>query len=216
MKDHAWIVGLGIVLPFTCYLASETIPALAGAEWSVSRTIPGDAVRIAAALALMVSLPVMVAAWRLDLGWGRHSTSRWQWVGGLAALAAIVAWVGGCTIGEGKHGQGTPELFQAGMIAAGVCVVWHFLIGLLGVLVRGRGEVLKGMVLCRAVIPAYAGGMLLMAGASFLFHAQEKAWIAKDSFTKIDPSVPAASRTDHLTAMQIRADSLRVLDTERE
>lgn len=213
-KDHAWIIGSGIVLPFTCYLVAENVPALAGTEWSVRKTIPGDAVRIAAVLALMVSVPVMVAAWRLDLGWGRHSKSRWRWLGGLATLAAIVAWVGGCTIGNGKYGHRMPELFQAGIIAAGICVAWHFLIGLLGVLIRERGEVLKGMVLCRTVIPAYAVGMLLMAAASFLFHAEEKAWVAKDTFTKVDPAVPAASRFDHETAMQIRAESLRVLDAK--
>lgn len=215
-RDHLWIIGTGIALPFCGYVAGEHVPSITGADRNILTTLAGSGLRFSAAITLMLSLPVALAPWRLGRLFGRLPKHRWSWLGKVALVAALAAWVGG---GVMEHPAGklrSAEIFQACMIAVGACLAYHFLAGLLGLMLRRREEILRGLMLSRAVIPAYACGMLLMAGASFLFHAEEKAWIARNTFTKIDPAVPSASRFDHETAMQIRADSLEILATPEQ
>lgn len=213
-KDHLWIMGAGTVFPFGCYLAAEHVPLFAGTDWSVHSALPGNGVRLFATIALMLSLPVAIATWRLALHFGEPPKRRWTWPGKIALAAAIAAWLCGAVMTSVRSLDA--EFTQAGIILAGIPVAYYFVGGLLRVLVRDRSDALRGLLLSRATIPAYISGMLLMAIATFLFRAEEKAWISKDTLTKIDPSVPAESRFDHETAMQIRADSLEILSTEEE
>ncbi len=99
-------------------------------------------------------------------------------------------------------GQQLRDAFASGPLLAGLFII----------LCRPWKSAVMGLGLSRMLVPAYLCGALLAAAASLLWHAEEKAWIARDTYTKIEPGIPAVSRSKGEVAEGMRAQWIAILE----
>jgi hypothetical protein len=211
--DWAWILGAGVVLPFLFYLAIYRLTPLGARDWSIAASaflVPAG--QIAAMGFLMIVLPVVIARWRLGkrgamLGWQKGSA----WMGWTAVICGAISLpVFGLSFANGK-GSETVMMIAAALL--GILVLTGLVIGIRAVFSK-RPALLRRVTLSRALVPAYALGMLLMAASMPLYHAAEKRWLAQDRLMEITPEAPAISRYEWEVAQAMRAELLEILNTK--
>ena len=95
--DWAWIVGLGILLPFAYVMGINRLTPLGGREFGMRGTaLPMPAGHFLGLLVLWLVVPVQIIRWRLAKragGFGFSGPSRIGWVAVVCAVA-FVPWIG--------------------------------------------------------------------------------------------------------------------------
>ena len=211
--DWAWILGVGVVLPFLFYLVVYRLTPLGARDWSIAASaflVPSG--QVAAMGFLMIVLPVLVARWRLGkrgamLGWQQ----RRAWMGWAAVICGALSLpVFGLSFANGK---GSEAVMMIAAALLGILVLTWLFIGNRAVFSK-RPDLLRRVTLSRVLVPAYALGMLLMAASMPLYHAAEKRWLAQDRLMEITPEAPAMSRYEWEVAQAMRAELLEILNTK--
>lgn len=191
-SDHAWIIGMGIVLPALYYLGIYRLTPLGCRDWGLAASafaVPfGQFVTM---LSLMLVLPVLLVRARLNQRAGaaglRAKPSRWPWSWIAVTLAAAALPTFGIALVKG----GNPETML--IIAAALLGTLHlyWIVGALRALFSKQASLLRRMILSRAVIPAYAAAMILMMLAMPLYHIEERHWFARDEFSRLSVAKPS-------------------------
>lgn len=205
IKDWAWIVGGGIILPFAFLQFISRCTPLGGRDWSVaSHGLLITTGQLLSTLLLMIGLPLVLARWRLSTRSGvifriPKNQKLSKFFISLALLAIPLFWLP-LVIGrkEGLPWAGFfsdsgsffrfdildvreparyPLFVPVGFVAMVAC--WLFGLGLRAIFCS-RKKMLRRATLSRVLVPAYSVGMLLMALAAIAFHLVEKNWISHD------------------------------------
>ncbi|MCW1914866.1 hypothetical protein OJ996_14860 [Luteolibacter sp. GHJ8] len=217
--DHAWIFAGGILFPMVCLLLLSRLTDLGCRQWNGG--LHGMAVPVGqflATLLIIMGLPILIARRQLRkrAGFlGLCETKSWAgWLAVPMGIAAIVIYGLSIPAFDPKTGapdglinaadfidlditeaEGLPRtlLFTAtGGVAAGL--IWLIGAGMRA-LFSSHARLLERCVLSRVVIPAYLGGMVLMATMAMLHHAEERYWVKQDRWMAV--SAETAPRGSH-------------------
>jgi hypothetical protein len=208
--DHAWILLGGVLIPLLIHFAVEQFTPAGGRDFGIYKSRAANAVRAGGITCLMLALPSWIAGrrlgWRLAFaGWKRRMIPEF-----IVCGAALFLWLTGCVAGYKGVDLGfdfyPKMLWLAG--AAGIACLVPFVCALLG----SRRTAIRWLTCCRALVPAYAFAMLMMAIAIPIHHAMEKHWTRRDMLTKIEPGVPSINRYEHEISRLMREELLEVLD----
>lgn len=199
--DHAWILLGGVGVPIAISLAIGAF----------ERDSSGERIVLHAALlaGLMLVLPVVLAGRRLGkrlgcLDWDKRTVPE------LVALGVAVA----ISLAGVFAAIDPPNLILLCLAALAVAMIAvPYLILPISVLSGPRHVVVRWLAYCRALVPAYAAGVLAMALSVPIFHAREKHWTRLNVLTRIEPGVPAMSRYEFRVAEQLRKELLETLHT---
>lgn len=211
IRDQVWIIGGGILLPFLAFLAICRFSPLNGRHWSPwgSEFIIPTGGFTAMGLIIIVA-PVAIARWRLGkragfLGFARSRV----WTGWLAIACGLL----GMAVLGWSFLRNTPAntlLIAAGILLTVIQLVW-LVIGLRAFASR-RPEFLRRVILSRAVIPAYAAGMLLMVASVPVYHALECQWVAKDELMRLAPEQMAMNRYEARVSQAMKRELQELLE----
>ncbi len=205
--DHAWILLGGVGIPVVIHLLVEQLASSEGAGVGGAGALMSVALRYFALAGLMLTLPNLIAGRRLGqrlgcLGWGKPKS----FAAGLIAAASGVSVIAEITGGDSG--------FNVGWAVVSFILVVGFLILPMGVFISARHEVARWFAYCRAVVPAYVLGVLLMALLVPFHHAREKHWTRLNVLTKIEPGVPAMNRYEHEVAKLMQAELIEILNAK--
>jgi hypothetical protein len=205
--DYAWLIGGGILLPYAYMMVINRFTPLGGRDWSI-RGLP-MAQFLGMAL-LMLVVPVLVARWRLSrrtavpgFGGGR------SWMAWLAVVCAVVFIPLAGWIAPGEYQRDIYQPWVLGLLA--VPAVWLLVASLRALFGRAKARLLARGVIARALIPAYATAMLLMAAAAPGHKTAERYWFQRDAIMRMDPAFPAMSPYEYKVARQLREEIREIL-----
>lgn len=185
--DWAWILIVGVVLPFLVLQGFMRTPWIGGREWSIAH-LPhvGSIGLFYVAQALTIALPVLIGRGRLSRRVGAVGL-RWsrRWI-----LASIV---GGLILMFPLAGLAMLKQYDSMPLATAVqlIVIIPFSLWLLIATCRSlfsRPEsLLKRITLSRVLLPAFMLGTVLWAGSATVSHQLERAWFKQDHLMEIRP-----------------------------
>lgn len=217
VSDWAWVCAGGILIPVSYYLAITRLTPLSAREWSLGATaLIQPSCQFGALAVLLILFPVMIATWRLaKRGAPLGLATPMSWTGWLAAVSAALAIpvFGGILSGWQPVGYGRshPMILNFGFVLLGIAVLW-LLVGFSRNVLGRPHHALRRAVLARMVLPAWVFGMLVMAVAVPLHHAEERHWIARDRLLEISADAPALSRYEWAVAQVLRKELLALMD----
>jgi hypothetical protein len=211
-KDHAWIAGAGVLIPYALFQVVEQFTPCGGRSYTLHLAGPSDYLRATSAMIVMTSAAFIVAGNRLGKrlgfpGWKRPMIPALI-VGGFGVLAWIAGCVTGCTAYDIPFA--VDEWPQAGLAITGVlaCIA-----GIATTLVN-RYAALRWLICCRTIIPAYVFAMLVMAASVPCQHGIERYWTNRNHM-KIDPALPAIDPYDYEVAGLIQEEMLEIFYGEK-
>ncbi len=211
--DWAWIIGGGILLPFACHWIVTEMTPLGAKDWSLKASmfmVPSG--QSAAMIWLMVLLPLLIARQRLGRRAGaagvESRTSFRAWVAVLPGILAIPCF--GAVFLAGNASESV--LIAAGSLLAAI-QLYALVIGFRALFSRS-GQLLRRIALSRILLPAYATGMLLLAGMTFAYHAAEKRWLAQDTLMMWTAEKPGIGRYEYDVTRQFQKEFLELLETQ--
>ncbi len=210
--DWAWIIGGGILLPFAYYQIITEMTPLGAKEWSLRASMfmtPSG--QFGAMISLMIVLPLLIARWRLSRRAGAAGlasrTSSWERAAVVLCILALPCF--GVPFLMGGKASGEALIAASCLLAAlQLCTL---LIGIRALFGR-RGQLVRRIALSRIMLPAYATGMLLLAAMTFVYHAAEKHWLAKDTLMMWTVEKPGIGRYEYDAAQQFQKDFLELLE----
>lgn len=210
--DYAWMIGIGILLPYGFTMVVNRLTPLGGRELGVfgmNGLLPS--VQFLGMVLLMLITPVLVARWRLGkraalfgLGGGEFG-----FCGRAAVSAAVFIPVSGWVAAHEF-----PEMMYWLPLAGALIVfpvLWLFVSSLRALSGTAKMRLLTHGVIARALVPVYAVAMLLMAAAAPFYKAAERHWFRKDTVVRMNPAFPAMSPYEYQAARQLRAQTRRIL-----
>ena len=213
MSDHARIIGIGIGLPALYYLAIYRLTPWGGRDWSLAASayiVP--AAQFGTMLSLMLVLPVLVARARLNRRAGaaglRTRQTRVPRVAVACAVAALPVF--GISLEKGDK-AGIVMNIATGLL--GILLLYALIAGIRALFSRQQ-SLLRRMTLARAVIPAYAAGMLLMMLAVPLYHLEEKHWFGQDQISRFSAESPSFSRYEWEVTQVLREELLEIIESK--
>ncbi len=214
-RDHAWIVGAGVVLPYGFTMVINQLTPLGGQDWSiVGNHLMLPMAQFFGMAVLMLLVPILVARWRLGKKAAVLGMAAAPSVSGTSAVVCAAALIP--VFGLYSHGEPSlewnflPHLFVALFLLV-FPVFWLVSNAFRAVFGSGELRLLHRAVISRALIPAYATAMLLMVMAAPIHKAAERAWFRRDTTMTSVPGFPAVSPYDYRVAEEIRRDIREVL-----
>jgi hypothetical protein len=209
-KDHAWIVCVGVLVPFAVFQLVEQFTACSGRDYVLGVAGASDYLRTTAAAIVMASGAFIGAGRCLGKRLGFRGWRRPMIPALIVCGIGIMAWIAGCV--AGGTGYEIPinvnEWPQMGLVLTGALAC----VAPLSAAFVNRDAALRWLTCCRAVLPAYAFAMLVMAATVPCQHAIERYWTSRNHLTKIDPSLPAIDPYDYRIAGLMQAEMLKILD----
>ncbi|WP_367871138.1 hypothetical protein [Luteolibacter sp. Populi] len=213
VSDHARIIGIGIMLPALYYLVIYRLTPWGGRDWSLAASayiVP--AAQFGTMLSLMLVLPVLITRARLNRRAGAAGLrARQTWVPWAAvACAAAALPTFGLSLEKGSN-AGIVMNIATGLI--GILLLYALIAGIRALFSRQQ-SLLRRMTLARAVIPAYAAGMVLMMLAMPLYHLEEKHWFGQDEISRFSAENPSFSRYEWDVTQVLREELLEIIETK--
>jgi hypothetical protein len=205
-SDYLWIILGGVVIPLLVHVLGEWIVS-AASSLSTKYAAEETSLRFGALVAAMLAFPALLAAKQLGVRLGGLG-----WPGppafGLRAcfFMTVFAFVSGCTRSE------TAQVLGWAFVVIPVGIVFISLT--LNILLVPRADIVRALTWGRALLPAYATALLLLALLVPFHHAREKYWTARNVLTKIEPGIPAMNRYEYEVENQVRKDLLELLDSK--
>lgn len=215
-RDHAWIIGAGVVLPYAFTMVIIELTPLGGRDWSiVGSHLMLPMAQFFGMAVLMLLAPILVARWRLDKKAAVVGITAESSVSGAAAVGCIVVVIPG--FGLFAHGD---PLLEGELMAYSFSALFLLMFPVFWLVsnafraVFGSGELrlLHRAVVLRALIPAYATAMLLMVMAAPFHKSAERAWFRRDTTMTSVPGFPAVNPYDYRVAEEIRRNIREVLE----
>lgn len=210
IRDHAWIIGTGVFLPYAYTMAINLLTPLGGRDWSiVGNHLMLPMVQFFGMTVLMLLVPILVIRRRLamkaavlGLAGGKS-----KWEPPAVVCAAILIPISGSL---------APSEWYAAFLPLLICLIafllaWLLANSFLALFDSDERRLLHRAVVSRALIPAYATAMLLMVLAAPFHKAAERRWFRRDTTMTAVPGFPAVSPYDYSVAEQIRRDLRDVL-----
>jgi hypothetical protein len=223
-KDWMWILGAGVILPFVYVMAINRFTPFGGHAYSVAGTylLLPLAHFVAWALLCWIALGIVIRMRiaRRAMPFRFKSPGWLAWVALISTLA-FVPMIGWSVMTE------VPDTFWFDWIRriswidySPDHVSWRFrtAIGLLAVpvlwllgvaaagLIGGKNGLLIQAVTARAMIRGCAFVMFACAMAAWGFQSMEQHWFNQETPMKIDPKLPAWSRYEYQSALQMRKE----------
>jgi len=215
--DHAWVWGLGLVLP-VLWCGLTRLTPLGGRDiainWFADRfgtpLFQPWLTQTMGTVVLALVLLVQSTRWR----WAKRGAClclrpAHLWLGwALAALlAAVVPAIGAIRCLTARH-----DLFVFAVSACGGLALLWLVWQAAAILFAPREASLDGVLLCRSLIPAFALLGLLALGSIPLFQQAERSWVARDQLSLPDPTGCAANGYDARIAGAVRQRLLKALE----
>lgn len=208
--DWAWIIGGGILLPFAYHQIITEMTPLGAKEWSLRASLfmtPSG--QFGAMISLMIVLPLLIARWRLGRRAGAvglaSRTSFWERAAIVLCILALPSF--GVPFLMGKAGGDALIAASCLLAALQLCTL---LIGIRALFGR-RGQLVRRIALSRIMLPAYTAGMLLLAAMTFIYHAAEIHWLAKDTLMMWTVEKPGIGRYEYDAAQQFQKEFFEIL-----
>ncbi len=230
--DWAWIVGLGILLPFAYVMGINRLTPLGGRDFGMRGTaLPMPACHFLGLLVLWLVVPVQIIRWRLAKrasGFGFSGPSLSGWVA-VACGVAFVPWVGWIAI-SAPHlpfweliGLTLPQriglspismlsrVHRPLLVVLGVPALW--LCGVAARALLGRADRhFQRAATARVLVVSWAAALGVVCLASQGFKATQRYWFMRDELGRMDPARPALSVSEYRAAAQARKEMLEILD----
>lgn len=229
--DWAWIVGLGILLPFAYVMGINRLTPLGGREFGMRGTaLPMPACHFLGLLVLWLVVPVQIIRWRLARragGFGFSGPSRIGWLA-VACAVAFVPWIGSVAISAAHLpvwellGLTLSERIGLSPITM-LSQVYRPLLFVLGVSALWLAGVAARALFCRAdrhfhraaaarvLVVSWAAALAVLCLASQGFKAAERYWFARDELGRMDPARPGWSVYEYRVATQLRKEMRDIL-----
>jgi hypothetical protein len=203
VKDRAWIIGGGVLLPYLYTMVINHVTPLGGKDWSIvgnHYTMP--MAQFCGMAVMIVMMPIQLLRWRMGLKAGvvglKLTRSRCEIYAVICAAISIP--VSGWLASSQWFLVASPLLaFCVGLSL--VCLLAN----------SGRALVFSNdirllgcAVVSRSLMPAYAVAMLLMAMAAPVHKSMERAWFRRDKTMTSVPGFPGVSPFDYRVADEMR------------
>lgn len=229
-SDWAWIVGVGVIMPFAYVMGINRLTPLGGRDlgvWATGKMLP--AAHFVGLWLLWLTVPVQIVRWRMAVrarGFGFRGPSWLGWVG-IACAAGFVPMCGWAVITPGMIAW--QDFFEMQMAGIGTLPWMGWVaVGLLGgallavvasisMAIFTRSErLLMPAVSARAMVPTFAAVLLLLALSSFAFKAAQQSWFERDELGKLDRATPAWSVFEGRIATQLHEELREIVAGETE
>ncbi len=199
--DWLWIAGAGVLLPFFFVMVINQLTPLGGQAYGAV----GDAellplCHFIGLVLLWLIVPPQIVRWRLAKiagGFGFQKVSRigWAVVAGAVAFCPLIGWA----VLLGKDGE---VLDWAAIFLLASSIGWVMIVPV--ITLWGRRDRRLYWAASSIVLPrVYPGCLLLLALASFAFHASERYWFKQDWMLKFDVENPGWSVYESKVATQM-------------
>ncbi|MCW1884633.1 hypothetical protein OKA04_07805 [Luteolibacter flavescens] len=209
-RDWAWIIGGGVILPFFYYQFIYRLSPWGGRDWSIMASdfiVPSG--QFAAAGWLMIMMPVIIARWRVGKRaemLGFRTRPRWiECIGVILGALSIpvfgVAFQGGA--------EEKTIMIAAGVMLGTLLLAW--VIAGARALFGKQQHSLRRIIMTRMLVPAYMSGMLLLAVATWFYHAAERRWTQQDRLMDISAEAPSISGYEYEVAKAMREELQELL-----
>lgn len=203
--DHLRIIGGGVVLPYVAVMVVNELTPFGGRDWSIAGNhFLMPMAHYVCLMVLMTVLPFMILRRRLVMKAGvlGFTAKRAFWPGMAVVLAAIlVPGIGWFASSDSYVGCAPASAFLVMLSLVLLCV------GVCRALFTSREtRLLRCAVVSRALVPAYATVMLLMAVAATVHKAAERAWFRRDTTMTSVPGFPGVSPYEYRLAEQMREE----------
>ena len=214
-RDHAWIIGAGVVLPYGFTMVINQLTPLGGRDWSIMGShLMLPMAQFFGMAVLMLLVPILVARWRLGKKAAVLGMTSGPFLSGTAAVSCMAVVIP--VFGLFSHGEPLLEGELMAYSFSALFLLMFPVFWLMGNSIRavfGSGELrlLRRAVVSRALIPAYASAMLLMVMAAPFHKAAERAWFRRDTTMTSVPGFPAVSPYDYRVAEEIRRNIREIL-----
>jgi hypothetical protein len=212
--DHAWIIGAGVLLPYSYTMMINRFTSLGGRDWSIhGNHLMLPMAQFFGMAVLMLLVPILVARWRLGkkaavLGIaGERSAWGPRAVVCAAALIPVSGWFAPREPGFEWYVLLVPLAFFLIVFP----LLWLVANSCRALFGSGELRLLARAIVSRALIPAYATAMLLMVAAAPIHKAAERAWFRRDTTMTAVPGFPAVSPYDYAVAKQMRQHIREIL-----
>ena len=227
--DWAWIVGLGILLPFAYVMAINRLTPLGGREFSVnSMVMLMPAGHFLGLLVLWLAVPVQIIRWRLAKragGFGFSGPSRIGWLA-VACAVAFVPWIGWAAISESfplwwvismnslgiqlDLAGGSPWIFWQALALLGIPALWLAGVAARALFCRADRQLQRAAAACGLAVSS-AAALAVLCLSSQGFKAAEHYWFARDELGRMDPARPGWSVYEYRVAAQLRKEMRDIL-----
>lgn len=227
--DWAWIVGLGILLPFVFVIGINRLTPLGGREFGMKGTaMLMPAGHFLGLLVLWLVVPVQIIRWRLAKragGFGFSGPSRIGWVA-VACAVAFVPWIGWAAITgrfpyqwvewmidlgiELDPATRLPRAFWPQLVLLGIPVLWLAGVVARTLFVRADRQLHRAAA-ARVLVVSSATALAVLCLASQGFKATEHYWFSRDELGRMDPARPGWSVYEYRVAAQLREEMRDIL-----
>ncbi len=231
-RDWLWILGLGVVSPFFYVMAVNRLTPLGGRNFGMLGTamlLPAG--HFLGLLLLWLIAPAQVVCWRLSKRAAAFGFPRAPWLGWIALASAtvfvpLIGWAGITRSFPGfwqgwferrgidlfETGAG-PQRFWLAVAFWGIPVLW-ITFAALRALLDGSRKLIFRATAARALVPASAAAMLVMALGTMAFKASERHWFEREELGKLDPAKPGWSAFEYDLASQMRRELRAAMNPE--
>ncbi len=210
MADGLLIIGLGVFLPVVFYVIINEYTSLGVREWSVLvAKFSLVTIQFAGMLVCVCMLSVLLLQWRLCVRLPKLVTkvSVLAWVlTGMAFLSVVVIGFYDVDSQILPYGLAVTLLILAGLL--GVCM--------LGVYLFSKKYVFTRVILFSGILPVYGFVMVVFAGMSLMYHAQEKYWVSESGEITFEAEQGGLLAVEYRVAQALKADSRGRLELIRD
>ena len=210
--DWAWILGVGVVLPFGYVTGLMRCTPLGGQDWGllkggVALVVVADFLALAL---LMLVMPVLAARWRIGLRAAAFGVCSEPALGGRLAVAAAAAAVPLIDLSPLSASGLNPQLvLKLALLAPLLLLISASVVRALAVKFTRQ---FSRAVVALTLLPVYACGMLLIMLALPVYQAVQTGWERRDVMTEL--TADGITRYEGEVARQLLAEVRQVLELE--
>ena len=229
LRDWAWVLGAGVLLPLVYVLAVNRLTPLGGRQFGmIGNAMLLPVGHFVGLVMLWLTLPTQVTRWRLAKRAGALGFTKAAWPGWIAVVcaAAFVPLIGWAAISQSHAGfwenwlkyleielpvsPVDPWRFWMAIGILGVPVLW-VMVCVFRALLSPMHRLIHHATAAGVLVKVYAVAMLLIASATIGFKASERYWFERDTLGKIDPAKPGWSAFEYEIAIQMRRELTDIL-----
>lgn len=203
LRDHAWILLCGIILPFLTIAAISRFTPLGGRELGLQTTkfyLPS--VHFLQLLLLWITFTTLATRWRIRKRIGAFqliSQDRWLTAASVCGLAAVPIF-GWAAITESQ----VWALAMAAALAAAPAI-WIAVTATRSLLSHSD-YFLPRQILSRSTLPAFMAATLIFLTLIPLFEMRQQHWFEQDTLFTPNPAFPGLTPYEYKIAAQMRKE----------